>query len=79
MSADLTVSGGTLTAQDCAKAVWEALQSEINKPGTAGAALLSAGSAGDPWQTLMSAYNDSNTFGGFVQKLLTTAKFLGLK
>lgn len=68
-----------LTAKNIAVAVWEALQSEINTPGSAGAALLSAGSAGDPWTSLLANYTDDATFGVFVKKLLTTGKFIGLK
>lgn len=74
-----TEDTSTLTAANIAAAVWEALQSEINAPGTAGSALLSAGSAGDPWATMMAGYTDDATYGAFVKKLLTTAKFIGLK
>jgi len=74
-----TEDKGTLTTANIATAVWEALQSEINDPGTAGAALLAAGSAGDPWTTLMAGYTDDATFGAFVKKLLTTGKFIALK
>lgn len=74
-----TEDKSALTTANIATAVWEALQSEINTPGSAGAALLSAGSAGDPWATLMAGYTDDATFGAFMKKLLTTGKFIALK
>ena len=37
------------------------------------------GSAGNPWSALTADNNDAGTFGSLVQKLLTVAKFLGLK
>jgi hypothetical protein len=69
----------TLTAQAIANAVWDALQADINNPGTAGAALLAAGSAGDPWASLLSGYTDDATFGAWVKKLLSVGKFIALK
>lgn len=35
--------------------------------------------AGAVWDALLSSYTTSGSFGAFVQKLLTVAKFLGLK
>lgn len=69
----------TLTPLNVGQFVWAALQSEINNPGSAGAALLAAGSAGDPWSTLMAPYTDDATFGAFVKKLLQTNEFFGLR
>lgn len=74
-----TEDTGTLTTANIATAVWNALQADINNSGTAGAALLAAGSAGDPWATLMASYTDDATFGAYVKKLLTTGQFLALK
>jgi hypothetical protein len=60
-------------------AVWSASATKYNDPGTMGKAMNSASSAGDPWSSLLANYTDNATFGGFVKKLLTVAKFLGLK
>jgi hypothetical protein len=52
-----TEDKSTLTATNIARATWEALQNEINLPGTAGGALMAAGAAGNPWiETLPGAY-----------------------
>jgi hypothetical protein len=79
LEADITVTGGNLTAGQCAAAVWQAIASQYEEPGTMGKKLNDAGSAGDPWSTLKASYNDPETFGGFVKKLLTLAKYIGLK
>jgi hypothetical protein len=68
-----------LTAPTIAAAVWDVLQADMNNSGTAGAALLAAGSAGDPWATLLENYTDDATFGSYVKKLLKTGEFLALK
>ena len=68
-----------LTAPAIAEAVWDVLQSDINNAGTAGAAILAAGSAGDPWASLLANYTDDATFGAYVKKLLKTGEFLALK
>lgn len=54
----------TLSPENLAQAVWDALAVDNNDPGTMGEKLNSAGTAGDPW-------SDS--------RALTVAKFLGLK
>lgn len=60
--------------------VLDAQTTDHQSTGSIGKAIASAGSAGDPWATPMSSYTDTTTFGGFVsKKLLTLAKFLGLK
>ncbi len=73
-------SGGPtpLSPEGLAQAVW----SEDLTPYSgvsAGQALKDAGSAGNPWSATLASNNTPNTFGWFVQKLLTVAKFLGLK
>lgn len=67
------------SADALARAVWEALASDFNTPGSMGEKLNDAGAAGNPWAALLVDNNDAGTFGERVQKLLTTAKFLGLK
>ena len=48
--------------------------------GTTGKALSDAGSAGNPWSSPITGNTDTGTFGELVgKKLLTVAKFLGLK
>lgn len=73
------MSYSTLSPENMAAAVWNAIAADFNKTGTTGKTLSSAGSAGDPWDTNMAAYTDDATFGAFMKKLLTTGKYLGLK
>lgn len=48
--------------------------------GTTGKALSDAGAAGNPWSTTVAGNTTAGTFGELVgKKLLTIAKFLGLK
>lgn len=68
-----------LSPEGLAAAVWEALATEFNNAGTMGEKLNDAGSAGNPWAALLVDNTTAGTFGERVQKLLTTAKFLGLK
>lgn len=61
-------------------AVWNALVANYTTPGTTGKALSDAGSAGNPWSSTISGNTDPGTFGELVgTKMLTVAKFLGLK
>jgi hypothetical protein len=62
-----------------ARAVWSAVASDYNTPGTLGEKLNDAGSAGNPWAAILDDNNDAGTFGERIQKLLTLAKFLALK
>jgi hypothetical protein len=71
-----TEDKSTLTATNIAVAVWERI---LSGETTAAEALLSAGTAGDPWTGIMANYTDNATFGAFIKKLLTTGKFIGLK
>jgi hypothetical protein len=68
-----------LSPQGLANAVWDTVLADHLDAGTAGSALSDAGSAGNPWSALLDDNNDPGTFGERVQKLLTIAKFLGLK
>jgi len=78
LSADI---GGPaeLSPEGLARAVWTTIISEYADTGNAAEALGDAGGAGNPWSADLSTNNDPNTFGERIQKLLTTAKFLGLK
>lgn len=62
-----------------ARAVWDAVVSDFNTAGTMGEVMNNIGAGANPWSALLADNVDPDTFGEFVQKLLTTAKFLGLK
>lgn len=69
-----------LTDLNLADVVWNALVANHLTPGTTGKALSDAGSAGNPWGSPIAGNTDAGTFGELVgKKLLTVAKFLGLK
>lgn len=73
------LSYGELTPEGIRDAVWGAIASQFNDAGTMGEKLNDAGAAGNPWAALLADNVDPDTFGEFVQKLLTTAKYMGLK
>jgi hypothetical protein len=63
-----------------AKRVWNTVLANHLTAGTTGKALNDAGAAGNPWSTSVTGNTDPGTFGELVgNKLLTVAKFLGLK
>lgn len=69
-----------LTDPNLAAAVWDAVIANYLTAGTTGKALSDAGSAGNPWGSPILGNTDAGTFGELVgKKLLTVAKFLGLK
>ncbi len=71
-----TFDGTKLTA----RRVWNEAIADHLTAGTTGKALSDAGSAGNPWGAPVSGNTDPGTFGELVgSKLLTVAKFLGLK
>jgi hypothetical protein len=61
---------GELTPEGIRDAVWAALAGSINVPGTAGAALLAAGSAGDPWGTPLPGAYTAGSAGALVGALV---------
>jgi len=79
IEADLSVTTGTATPQQIAAEVWDTVLADHQTVGSTGKALNDAGGAGNPWSASLSSNNTPGTFGYFVQKLLTVAKFLGLK
>jgi hypothetical protein len=79
LSADISNASGGITNESIAASVWEALAADYNAAGSMGEKLNDAGAAGNPWAADLSSNNTAGTFGGLVQKLLTVAKFLGLK
>lgn len=69
-----------LTELNLASAVWDALVTNHLTAGTTGKALNDAGAAGNPWSAPVVGNTDAGTFGELVgKKILTVAKFLGLK
>lgn len=71
--------GANPTAFDVAQAVWGAVASMYNITGTMGASVNAAGAGGNPWSAELATNNTPGTFGWFIQKLLSVAKFVGLK
>lgn len=86
-------AGARPSAFDVAQEVWQSQKASYNAPGTMGNALNSAGTAGDPWTADLSTY-PPGTAGNILYsmdpqqladailndpKMLTVAKFLGLK
>lgn len=67
------------SADALARAVWDALSVDYNNTGSMGAIMNNLGAGANPWEALLADNNDPGTFGERVQKLLTVAKFLGLK
>jgi hypothetical protein len=63
-----------------ADVVWNEPIADHLLPGTTGKKLSDAAAAGNPWSTPVAGNTDPGTFGEFVaKKLLTVARFLGLK
>jgi hypothetical protein len=87
LEATITIGGTTYAdAGDVAEAVWSALAAANNDPDTMGELLNGAGGGSSPsqvadavWDELMSGHTTDGSFGYQMQKLLTLAKFLGLK
>lgn len=71
MSIDLVVEGSGLTTANVGAAVWAARQLDINDLGTAGAALLAAGSAGDPWSTEIPGSYEGTQAGNILKQIQT--------
>lgn len=68
MSADIVSTGSILTTANVGPAVWSALAASNNLPGTMGEKLNSAGSAGDPWSTVLpGSYSGSQAGALFYQ------------
>ncbi len=71
--------GASPSATDIAQAVWAQSSTPFVNPNTFGKKLNDAGGASNPWEAELSTNNTPGTFGAFIQKLLTVAKFLGMK
>lgn len=57
------------SADALARAVWDAVATNFNLPGSMGELLNDAGAAGNPWSASLASNNTSGTFGEFVQDL----------
>lgn len=79
LSSDITVTGELLTTANVAASVWDALAASFNDPDTMGEIMNNIGASSNPWSALLDDNNDPGSFGERVQKLLTVAKYLGLK
>jgi hypothetical protein len=71
---------GLVNQDTVTEAVWDDLTAHHTTAGTMGKALSDAGAAGNPWGSPVEGNTAAGTFGELVgKKLLTVAKFLGLK
>jgi len=68
MEADIT-SSSELSPQSLAAAVWSALAASFNEVGTMGNKLNSAGSAGDPWGTILPNGYSGEQAGAIIDRL----------
>ena len=59
--------------------VLDAMLEDHDLPGSVGEGIGAAGTAGDPWIGALEDYDDPTQFGGYMRKILTTAKFIALK
>lgn len=75
-----TIVNETVNPMSVTDAVWDEATTGHTTTGTTGEALTDAGASGNPWSTPVSGNTTPGTFGELVgKKLLTLAKFLGLK
>jgi len=70
MSADLVVTGGTLSTANVGAAVWSAIAAANNTAGTMGQKVNSAASAGDPWGTAVPGSYVAGTAGYILGNLI---------
>lgn len=78
--AGCTVADGTVTREGITDDVWDEATTDHTTAGSTGKALSDAGASGNPWGSPVEGNTAAGTFGELVgKKLLTIAKFLGLK
>lgn len=79
-SETVSISGSSITPSEVANAVWDEATASHIIAGTMGKAMNDAGSAGNPWSSPIVGNTTPGTFGELIgKKMLTVAKFLGLK
>ena len=66
----------TLSPENLAASVWNAIASENNDSGTMGEKLNAAGTAGDPWTTDLSGYNTADTAGKIIKQIKSNADLI---
>ena len=69
---NLTNAAGQTTAANLAAGVWNAVSASYAIAGSTGAKLAAAGSAGDPWATLLTSESTVGSFGATVKANLDT-------
>lgn len=71
MSANIYVNQSEASVQEMVNGVWNALAADFNTSGTIGAAVNSAGTAGDPWTTILPGSYVSGSAGDIIGNLLS--------
>lgn len=71
ISADIVVTGTGLTLENVREAIWSAIASEFNDPGTMGNKMNSAASAGDPWSTMLPGSYADGEAGKIIAQIQT--------
>lgn len=80
LSGHIYVNQSEATVTQIVDGVWDAETADHEAPGTMGLALKSAGSAGDPWGTVLPGTYTGNQAGNVIgKKLLKKNDFIGLK
>jgi hypothetical protein len=69
VSATIYVNAGTATTEELAAAVWNALAASFNTAGTMGNKMNAAGSAGDPWSTILPGSYTGSQAGAIVAQI----------
>lgn len=75
MEADITPFT-TLSPENLAASVWNAVAADFNISGTTGEKLNAAGTAGDPWTTDLTGYNTADTAGKIVKDINNNSKLI---
>lgn len=80
LSGHIYVNQSEATVTQIVNGIWDADTDEHDLSGSMGEAVKAAGTAGDPWTTELPGSYTGNQAGNIIgKKVLTTAKFLGLK
>lgn len=69
MESVISSEGELLTAQSCARAVWESISSVFNTAGTMGNKMNSASAAGDPWTAEIPGEYTEGSAGHILKKI----------
>lgn len=69
MSADIFVNSGAATTNELVAAIWAAVASANNQPGTMGAKLNAASAAGDPWSAVLPGSYVSGEAGNILAQI----------